>query len=194
MNLLEKIKININYLLGNAPAELYAPKYHGSNTNRQERWQKFSENDGFTWFGVDAESNIAQFQAETAYVPETFFQDAAIDKKLVDFFNALPDITTGKVSDNLLQEIKPIFARDANKGFFIFEESNNTYWYQEKNNLERSKYRKIPYELYFLPNDFLKVVDLPDEIQDLLKPYHFKDLKFADCQFLDVSKYFYCEE
>ena len=204
MNLLEKIKINLNYLLGNAAPELYAEKYKSPNLTLkdwQKRWELFS-NDGndFTWYGVDSTNNVGQFECDESYIPETFFQDRTSNKRLIDYFGSLPDITTGKVPDKLREELKSssaditLFARNSKKGIFIFDEANDTYWYREKNNIERSKYKKNPYELQFLPNDYLKVKDLPDEIQELLKPYHFKDLKFADCQFLDVSKYFYCEE
>ena len=50
---------------------------------------------------------------------------------------------------------------------------------------------KRPYELLQIPNKRLKIFDLPEEIKELLKPYNFENLKFADCQFLDVSKYLY---
>lgn len=202
MTLLEKIKINLDYLLGKADPKLYAEDYKSLNLTLkdwQKRWETFSGDDCFTWYGVDAENNVAEFRAEETYVPEIFFQDSLANKKLTDFFDNLPQITNGKIPDNLREEIKPspekihLWVKESNKGIFIFEEPGDIYWYQE-NNPERIKYKRNPYELKSLPDKCLKVSDLPNEIQALLKPYHFEDLKFAECNFLDASKHFYCEE
>lgn len=204
MTFLEKIKVNLNYLLGNADAELYAKSCKSPNLSlkdRQKRWEAFSDDgNGFIWFGVDSENNLAEFVCDESYIPEPFFQDVLNNKKLRYYFSSLPDITSAKVSNNLREELKPstkeiaLFGKESKKGMFLFDETNDNYWYQKKNDLERSKYKKNPYELHYLPSQYLKVTDLPDEIQELLKPYHFENLRFEDCQFLDVSKYFYCEE
>lgn len=202
MSLIKKIKINLDYLLGKATPELYEKNYKSPNLTLRD-WQKrcevFSEYDCFTWFGVDSEDNLAKFQASETYVPEICFQDISVNKKLTLFVDNLPEITNGIIPNDLREEIKPSFkeinlwAKESNKGIFIFEEPDDIYWYQE-NNFKRNQYKKSPYELKSLPKEPLKILDLPNEIQVLLNPYRFKNLKFADCNFLDVLKYFYCEE
>lgn len=202
MTLLEKIKINIDYLLGKADPSLYAPSQN-RNISREEwqtRWEIYAaQSDGFIWYGVDSEGNLAEFGSETAYVPEAYFQDVHNNNLLLEFFEDLPEITAGNLPENLRREIRPApkdvlkWVKHSNRGIFIFEESGDVYWC-DSSNLERYKYHKNPYELQSIPNDCLKYNDLPIHIQSLLRPYHFENLRFEDCQFLDVSKYFYCEE
>jgi len=200
MTLLEKIKINIDYLFGKADPSLYAPSKN-INVNKekwQARWEIYAaEKDGFIWYGVDSEGNLAEFGSETAYVPEAYFQSVHNNNLLLEFFENLPEITTGNLPENLRKEIQPApekvsrWTKYSNRGIFIFDEPGDFYWY---NSTKRYEYDKNPYELMSAPNDYLKCNDLPIHIQKLLEPYHFENLKFEDCQFLDVSKYFYCEE
>ena len=173
MTLLEKIKINLDYLLGNAAPEPYAERYKSPNLTLkdwQKRWAIFSSDGcGLYWYGVDTEGNLAAFSSEGTDVPEVFFQNVTENKTLEDFFKNLPGITVGKIPENLRDEIKPhpekdsFRAEESNKGIFVFEEPGDIYWYQE-NNLERRKYKKNPYKLNSLPIKCLKVTDLPDEI------------------------------
>ncbi len=202
MTLLEKIKVNLNYLFGKADANLYADEYNSQNLSLkdwQKRWEIFSAYDCFTWYGVDSEGSLAEFQAAETYIPEIFFQDLSANKILDLFFNNLPDITTGKIPENLREEIKPssekvkLWTKESNTGLFIFEDPQDIYWFQN-NKAENNKYRKTPYELKSIPSEPLNFSKLPNQIQELLKPYKFENLRFADCQLLDVSKHFYCEE
>jgi hypothetical protein len=203
MTLLEKIKINIDYLLGKADPSLYSEDNKNSNLTLkdwQARWEVFAnDGSGYVWYGVDSEGNLAEFCAESSFIPEAHFQNVYNNKTLLDFFENLPEITTGKLPDKLRKEIQPSperilgFAKESNRGIFIFDEIGDIYWTAESN-VERYKYKKYPYELISVPNDCLKFEALPVDIQTLLEPFRFENLKFEDCQFLDISKYFYCEE
>ena len=200
MTLLEKLKINVEYLLGKAHPSLYAEGYKSPNLTLkdwQKRWEIFSDDgNGFIWFGVDEEGNLAEFASETTYVPEVFFQDVSINKKLIEYFANLPEITSSVLPENLRLELKELAKEPqgdesfwkirANKGLYIFDEPE-ILGFKDRNG-------KCPYELTLAPQMPLKLNDLPKDIQNLLKSYHFENLKFADCQFLDVSKYFYCEK
>ncbi len=135
MTLLEKIKINLDYLLGKADSSLYANSYKSQNISSDE-WEKrfeiFSKDDYFVWYGVDAEDNLAEFGAAETYIPEAFFQDVSINKKLSDFFNDLSEVTTSVIPKNLRYELRQsadnitsensFWRTGANKGLFIFEE------------------------------------------------------------------------
>jgi len=201
MTLLEKIKINIDYLLGKADPSLYAPAKHRnlSSEDWQKRWEIFSTNgDSFNWFGVDSEGNLGEFICQSAYMPEAFFQDVSANKELLDFFWELPERTTTLLPENLNERLKkivddkkfPFWKTGANNGLFQFEETDGDEWYKSS----EYGFDRPPYELQLIPKEPLNVIQLPEEIQKLLKSFHFESLKFADCQFLDVSKYFYCEE
>lgn len=202
MTLLEKIKVNLDYLRGKADPKLYVKPYKNKILEEEEwqrRWEIFSNNNsGFVWFGVDAEGNIAEFSCEFGYIPEVFFKDVEANRQVQAFFQSLPETTITKLSENMRLEIEQIaennltanlddfFATGANKGYFIFEETENIHFGQ--------MFRRIPaYELILIPQNRLKIRDLPDEIQKLLEPYRFENLNFEDCQYLDVSNYLYCE-
>lgn len=200
MTLLKKIKVNLDYLLGKADSSLYAADAKNPNLTLidwQKRWEMFSDNGcGFIWYGIDETGNIAEFASEEADIPEVFFQDASVNKRTEEFFDNLPETTKSVLPENLrfelkesakrLQEKKSFWRTGANKGFFIFDESEIPGF---KNNAGKNFY-----ELMLIPETPLKIANLPSDIQDLLKPYHFENLKFSDCQFLDVSNYFYCKE
>jgi len=200
MNLLEKIKVNLDYLFGKADSSLYAADSKNPNLtlkNLQNRWESFSSDGcGFIWYGVDEADNIAEFASEGTDIPRVFFQDASANKKAAKFFDNLPETTKSVLPENLRFELKESAKRlqggksfwktGANKGFFIFDESEIPGF--------RNNTGKNFYELKLIPETPLKIANLPSDIQDLLKPYNFENLKFTDCQFLDVSKYFYCEE
>lgn len=204
MTLLEKIKINIDYLLGKADPSLYAKPYKEQKLSLkdwQERWEIFSPDScGFYWYGFDSEGNIAQFSSEAAYVPEAFFKDVSENAELQFFFDNLPQITSTRLPENLPPKLKQLAQKSsgsndfwkigANKGLFIFEEIEDEPQYKHYRNWIVNN----PYELLVIPEKGLKIENLPDRIQKLLEPYHFESLKFADCQTLDVSKYLYCEE
>jgi hypothetical protein len=200
MTLLEKIKINLDYLLGKAEPYLYAEGYKSQNLTLkdwQKRWEKFSyDGCGFIWYGVDADENLAEFSSEEAYVPEAFFQNASVNKKLSNFFDNLPETSGSIIPENLRPELKDsaqkfngensFWKTGASRGLFIFDEADGA-------GMKGNKW-KSPYELLLIPGNPLKLAELPNEIQNLLKPFSFEDSRFADCQFLDVSKYLYCEE
>src|SRR5688500_9501234 len=105
MTLLEKIKINLDYLLGKADPSFYAEDYKSQNLSKedwQKRWEIFGNDGcGFVWYGVDAEGNLAEFGGEEAYIPETFFKDVSLNRKLTDFFNDLPEITISIIPKDL---------------------------------------------------------------------------------------------
>lgn len=165
----------------------------------QKRRETFSAYDGYIWYGVDAENNVAEFQASNTYVPELFFQNAARNKYLMDFFDNLPEITTGRIPENLREEIKPSpdnmprWAKESNRGLYIFKDPEDLYWYQSIY-FEKFKGTNFPYELQSVPERALKFGELQKNVRELLEPCRFENLNFADCQFLDVSEYFYCEE
>ena len=203
MTLLEKIKINLDYLLGKADSSLYAPPYKGQKIGMEEwskRWEIFANDGcGYLWYGIDSQGSLAEFSGESSYVPEVFFQDISNNKQLLNFFANLPENTTGRVPDVLRKDIKPSpekvskWSENLTQGIFSFYEPNDIYWY-DNSNLKRYEYKKTPYELMYIPNVCLKLKELPTEIQKLLQPYYFENLKFEDCQFLDVSKHLHCEE
>lgn len=202
MSLLEKLKINLDYILGKADPSLYAKSYAGQNLTLKDwqlRWEKFSfdDCDGFVWYGVDAAGNLAKFAAQEIFVPEAYFQSVENNKKLKAFFDGLPEITASKLPENLRYELKlaatkkpqsekSFWMTGANRGLFIFDETNIDQF--EYANQARS------YELVLMPEKPLKIFDLPNDIQKMLESYRFENLNFADCQFLDVSKHFYCEK
>jgi len=200
MTLLEKLKINLDYLLGKAAPELYAKPAHFNISTEEwlRRWETFSDDNGYIWYGVDSEGNVAQFACgDQSYVPEVFFRNVADNKKLHNYFKALPEITTTNFSEKLRLQLnqsanKSSDANDfwrtgANTGLFILEETENEFYGQWKRN-------KPPYELLLIPNKGLKISELPDEIQKRLEPFKFEKLRFNDCQLLDISQYIYCEE
>ncbi len=205
MTLLEKIKVNLDYVLGKSEPELYEENRKSSKLTLkdwQRRWEIFSEDgNGFVWYGLDSEENIAQFVCDNTYIPEAFFKDAAENRQLHNFFETSPEITTTQLPANLRPELKRVadkfsgvndfWATGANKGLYIFEETDDKTWYKHYREWNNVKY---PYELLLIPSQKLHIVELPNEIQKLLMPYHFKNLRFEDCQFLDVSKHLYCEE
>lgn len=204
MTLFEKTKINIDYLFGNADPSLYAPAKNRnlSSEDWQTRWEIFSDHGcGFVWYGVDSEGNLAEFACNDAFVPEAFFNDVSVNRQLQSFFQNLPEITTTQLAECLSPRFRQAANRfsgtndfwktGANKGIFIFEETDDDSWYMHYRKWDDLKY---PYELLLIPDKSLKVTDLPNEIQRLLEPYHFENLRFRDCQFLDVSKYLYCEK
>ena len=200
MTLLEKIKVNLDYLFGKADSSLYAADTKNPNltlTDWQKRWEIFSSNGcGFVWYGVDEAGNIAEFASERTDVPEVFFQDVSASKKAEEFFDNLPEVTKSILPENLRYELKEsakrlqgeksFWKKGANKGFFIFDELEIPGF---KNNAGKNFY-----ELMLIPETPLKITNLPSDIQDLLKPYRIENLNFKDCQFLDISKYFYCKE
>src|SRR5215203_5041574 len=196
MTLVEKIKSNLNFIFEKRKIS-------------HEEWKKRLEifgcnNETFIWYGVDSEGNLAEFTCDrSSFVPESFFQDVSANKKLLDFFWDLPKTTTSLLPENLSPRLKKFasdkrktFWRtidDANDGLFTFDETDGDEW--NKTRADFINYHgKPPYELLIIPKEALKINQLPKEIQKLLEPYHFQNLKFADCQFLDVSKYLYCEE
>jgi hypothetical protein len=205
MTLLEKIKVNLNYMLGKADSKLYKENHKSLNLTLrdwQNRWEIFSDHGcGFVWYGVDSEENIAQFICDNAYIPEAFFEDVSDNQQLHNFFETLPEVATTQLPENLRPELKRVadnfsgvndfWKTGANKGLYIFEETDDETWYKHYRKWNNVKY---PYELLLIPSQRLRIVELPNEIQQLLAPYHFQNLRFRDCQFLDVSKYFYCEE
>ncbi len=205
MALLEKIKINLDYLLGKANSSLYAPLYKSpklTTKDWQHRWEVFgNDEDSFIWHGVDSEGNLAEFVCGSAYVPEAFFQDVAANKMLSDFFGDLPEITTSLLPENLDIRLKE-FANDskntfwktgANDGLFNFSDTDEDEWNTTRADAAYN-YERPPYELLIIPKAPLKINQLPAEIQKLLEPYHFQDLKFAECKLLNVAKYLYCEK
>ena len=209
MTLLEKIKFNLDSLLGKADSKSYFKSQKNSKMSLidwQARWEIFSDNGcGFTWYGVDVEKNLAKFVCDEAYVPEALFIDVSNNIKLDSFFDNLPEITTAKLPEMLRPALQEAAERDkrnpllnlwnplkeAQRGIYIFSEANDTTWYKEGLNKQSTK---NPYELLAMPDKSLKVYELSNEIQKLLEPYHFENLKFSDCRFLDVSKYIYCED
>src|SRR5688572_1463649 len=100
MTLYEKLKINIDYLLGKADPSLYASTRNQnlSPEDWQKRWQLFSEYDCFSWFAIDSVGNIAEFRAVNTYIPEIYFDNPFLSKKISAYFDSLPEITKGKVS------------------------------------------------------------------------------------------------
>jgi hypothetical protein len=165
----------------------------------QKRWEIFSDKGcGFIWYGVDSEGNVAEFSCQESFIPEVFFQDVSANIRLKEFFDKLPEKTALKLPENLRKEIKENLQRinswgnTPQRGLFIFSEPSDKAWY-DNGCFKQYIHSKNPYELLAIPNHGVNVADLPLEIQELLKPYHFENLQFADCQFLDVSKYLYCE-
>lgn len=209
MTFLEKLKVNLGYLLGKADPLLYAEGYKSQNISSvdwRNRWDVFSDNGcGFCWYGVDSEKNLAKFVCDESYIPEAFFQDVTKNQELFNFFQNLAKVTNARLPNVLRPVFRELAERDrknpilqlwnplkeAQRGIYIFSEANDKTWYDE--NLHK-QFSKNPYELLAIPEEPLKETSLPIEIQKLLEPYHFENLLFADCQFLDVSKYFYCEE
>ena len=201
MTLLEKLKVNINYLLGKGDPSLYSNKESIGLRGWQKRWEEFSADGcGFYWFGIDIEGNIAEFSCEQSYVPETFFEDAEKNRLVLNYFDNLPDVTETLIPENLRPELRKLaekhndkgfWVTGADKGLFIFDESDKYDWYDFENDIQHY-YDKNPYELLLIPHQPLKVDNLPVEIQKYLKHYHFIDISFTECQFLDVSKHIYC--
>ncbi|CAN5439036.1 hypothetical protein BH10ACI1_BH10ACI1_14290 [soil metagenome] len=200
MTLLKKIKVNLDYLLGKADPTIYAKPNHSNITSEEwkKRWDIFIYyGDCFVWYGVDSEGNIAQFACDSGYVPEAFFQNISENKKLHNYFETLPETTTTKLSENLRPKFKKaadkssgeneFWKTGANTGLFILREAEHEFYGQWISN-------KPPFELFLIPDKGLKTSELPNEIQKLLAPYHFENLNFEDCQFLDVSNYLYCED
>lgn len=200
MTLFEKLKVNLDYIFGKSDSSLYADSRINQNLTLkdwQKRWEIFSDNgNGFIWYGIDTEGNIAEFGSENTYVPEIFFQDASANKKVMEYFSNLPEITKSLIPENLRSELKEPYNRlqgersfwktGANQGIFIFDELKIA-GFKDDNG-------KTPYELTLIPETPLKISELPNDIQNLLASYHFENVTFANCQFLDVSKYFYCEK
>lgn len=193
MTLLEKLKVNLDYLLGKADPSLYAPvrNQNVSLEDWNKRWEMFSNGEnGFVWYGIDEKGHIGEFRAINAYIPEIYFDNPFLNKKISDYFDSLPEITKGKVSPKLLKELKPtpereeIWAKDSNKGLFIFEELEEIYREGNRNS----------YELTSFPQKSLSVSELPDFLQNRLNFFQLENLNFKECEFLDISKYFHCEE
>ena len=166
----------------------------------QQRWQTFTDGSGFIWYGVDAEGNIAEFICDESYIPEESFNDFKNYKKLEDYFHNLPEVTTGRIPANYrynfiapgkyhFGSLKP--PKEANRGLYIFDEASDSHWYESGN---YKQYSKNPYELTAIPEIKLKVTELPKSIQELLEPFHFRNIKFADFDFLDISEFFECIE
>lgn len=210
MSLLRKIKINIDYLLGKANSSLYAPKYQSQKVNLREwqkRWEIYSDNGcGFIWYGYDSLGNIAEFVSEEAYIPEVFFDDVSNNKKLQEYFENLPSIYESQLPQNIRTILREKAEKDkdsisetwyplkeAKRGIFIFAEVGDSDWYNSET-FKNSIYKKNPQELLASPQKGLKYQELPDEIKEIIRPYKFENLRFSNCQFLDISKYFYCEE
>ena len=202
MSFLERLKVNIEYILGRSDPALYVSRNTGQRLSLkvwQERWKIFSKSDGFIWYAVDESGNIAEFQANQTYVPEVFFRDASENNQLFHYFENLPETTVGKIPENLRKEIKPSgvnlrdFTKESNSGIFIFHEPEDIFWYQ-KGNSDRYAFDKTPYELVSMPESPLKLSGLPKEVQASLENYYFEGLRFEDCKYLDVSKYFDCKE
>lgn len=176
MNLLKKIKVNLDYVTGKSKPELYEENYRSSNLTLkdwQKRWEIFSnDGNGFIWYGVDTEGNVAEFGSENTYVPEMFFQDACANKKVMEHFVGLPEITESLIPDNLRPELKESYNRlqgegsfwktGANKGIFIFDEPEIS-GFKDTNG-------KTPYELILIPDISLKISELPNDVQNLLAP------------------------
>ena len=194
MTLLEKIKVNLDYLLGKANPELYSPQYKSSNLSLpdwQKRWEILNaDGTGFIWYGVDSVGNIAKFSGDDSYVPEAYFQDALANNMLQDYFKSLVKPTSNGINSEIN---KVANGNKDNFGVFIFDEINDIELKKKRADYVYN-YQRLPYQVEFIANKYLKVNDLPIEIQKLLEPYHFENLKFIDCSFLDVSKYLYCED
>ncbi len=167
----------------------------------QQRWENFSPNgDGFIWYGIDSEGSIAEFICEDSYIPEEAFEDIANYRKLEYCFDNLPEITTAEFPLNYrYNSIAPgkyhfgnlTPPKEANRGIYVFSEAADLHWYESGN---YKQYSKNPYELNAVPERKIKVTELPKSIQKLLEPFHFQNVKFADFNFLDASKFFECKE
>jgi hypothetical protein len=203
MYLLESIKINLDYLLGKSGSNVYAPKYESQKLSRedwQERWEEFgNEGYGFVWYGVDSIGNIAEFCCEESFVPEVFFQNVTKNNKLCEYFETLSNNSKAIIPDNLRNELKELakrnkdWGKEAERGIFIFDEPSDTSLFEEKY-LTKFAFSKNPYELRAIPTEPVNFGNLPKEVQESLQPYHFENVKFNECQFLDVSKHLYCEK
>lgn len=208
MTLLEKIKVNLDYLCGKAEPKLYAKPNKSSMLKIevwQKRWEIFSDHGcGFVWYGVDSQENLARFICDEAYIPEAFFQDVVVNNKIDEYFKSLPKYTSSHIPINLRPSMQELAQRDednsllwgplktAQSGVFAFMEADDINWHHNEQFYHYKRTRN-PYELLAIPDECLKISDLSGEIQELLKPFYFENLKFEDCNFLDVSKHFQCE-
>ncbi len=201
MSWLDQVKKNLQGLFG-TPEPEFDPEEFKGDTLSPAIWQKRREVYGsagaFTWYGVDEAGEIAEFDGETTFVPEVFFQDYRAGQRLIEFFDELPETTTGLMAPGLRPELAPaphevrLWTSGSETGLYTFFEPDDEWWNAPENE-ERKKYRKNPYELFTVPAAPLKFESLPEEIRLLLGPFRFQGVKFAECQFLDVSQHFYCK-
>ncbi len=138
----------------------------------------------FIWFAVDNSGCIAQFTSGFNPIPEKIFQDKLKYEMTEKYFQNLPAIIKSylspkyeKIKNRSLNNFADCL-EDARRGLFIFEESVNT---------------KYDYDLNSLPEEKLKILELPKDIQNYLNSFVFNSIKFSEIEGINVLDYFTCD-
>lgn len=136
----------------------------------------------FAWYAVDSIGSVALFSSGFAVVPKIVFGDEKKYLKVVDYFDNLPSSTEASLS--IWFESKKHLSGNgfANQ---ILESQKGIFAYYDK-------YYTDIYECISVPNHEINIFQLPDFVQDFLKPFTLKDLVFAETESIKILDFFEC--
>lgn len=136
------------------------------------------------WYAVDSVGSVALFVSGFACVPKIVFADESKYLNIISYFDNLPISTNAHLSvwyESRKSQSLNGFANqilEAKKGICTFYD----------------RYYSSIYELIAVPENEIKIITLPHEVQNFLLHIKFEDLIFAETEFIDVTKFFDCEK
>lgn len=142
----------------------------------------------FNWYGIDSTGAIAEFVAGFAPIPRVVFTDEDKYRKTESYFKKLLETTEeylsliglrhSKTSYDNLFEIRAT----ARKGLYSFCEPDPSTEPNSEN-----------YQLIALPNEEIKLKNLPEEIQNYLELTKFKNIVFKEIEIINITEHFQCD-
>lgn len=114
------------------------------------------------WFGVDKCGNIAVFcSAGCGYLPEFVCEDEERAVALIEFFEQMQAFTKSVLHFDLRERFKEVAKEFSDKGLFYFDSDDCT---RPGISTLHEYYTKVS-----SPVQALKVTDLPENVQEMLK-------------------------
>lgn len=137
----------------------------------------------FRWYGVDKNGHLAAFESGELPIPKLVFRDENVYRELDLFFRELETITVGTFMEGVPQgnrELNEMWLNEAGKGLNCFDDIDTIN--------SRTVYG---YYLIAVPGSKLTLSDLPERIQDLIRPITFP-IAFGERNELEPRDFFAC--
>jgi len=137
----------------------------------------------FSWYMTDAVGSVAMFMSGYGIIPKSVFVDKEKHEEISNFFDNSPLLFNSYLSPDNQKVVEgnsnDIFleVKAAKRGLFVFDNEEYT----------------DNYNLIALPEQRLKLSDLPRKIQEHLKLLSFEEIIFGDTKRISLSEYFECE-